>query len=92
MVDRCRTLKEVEYIRKDLNSAIPFLKKYIEIVSAVENNKTVDMRLSETQVKNIKKRIDKGLTSKKIRDHLSWITNVYRKAINDKAKELREKK
>ena len=91
MIARCKTLKELEYLRKEINMSIPYFKKYAEIVSAVENNKTVDMRLSETHVKNIKKRIDKGLTSKKIRDHHAWLINVYRKAMNDKAKELREK-
>ena len=89
MVSRCRTINDLEYIRKDLSTAKQFLTKYAEIVKNVETGKTEKMNIS--MVSNIEKRIRKGLSSKKIIDHKKWIDTVYSKAINDKAKEIRNK-
>lgn len=82
MVDSCKKSSDVEYLRKDINNGINSLNKLKQNVKNVEDG--------ETQNKNIQAWIDNGLTSKKIEDHIKWIKNTYRPAINNKAKSLKE--
>ena len=62
MVDNCKTIDEVNYLRRDL--AIPSFEK-----------------LKQNQPER----------RAAIEEHEEWLNTVYRKALNDKAKELREK-
>lgn len=83
MVDRCRTMKDIEYLEKDLSFAT--LEKYAEIVEAVEKKDEIPRSINRDE---IIRRIDKGVSSAKIRAHIKWLKEVYRPAIKAKKKEL----
>ena len=64
MVDNCKNIDEVNYLRRDVNIALSSFTK-----------------LKKNQPERIKA----------IEEHEEWLKTVYRKALSDKAKELKEK-
>lgn len=64
MVDNCRNIDEVNYLRRDLN-------------------------ISTSQLSTMKQNNPERAAA--IDEHIEWINSTYRKALNDKAKELRAK-
>lgn len=89
MIDRCYDLGDVEYLIKDCSSStIQTLEKYAEIVESVERGEDIPKNINR---KTIQSRIDKGLTSEKIRDHILWLQETYKPALQAKKKELKHK-
>lgn len=86
LVDSCKSSADVKYLRKDIGATKYTLNKLKNNVLAVEKGE-YQSELNPTVVKT-KKKINKGLTSKKIDDHIKWLDEVYRAALNKKAKEL----
>ena len=83
LVDNCKSVDDVNYLEKDLGWAN--LKVYANTVEKVEKGGDgVDDKTKNL----IEKRIKKGLTSKKIRDHIEWLSSVYKPALKKKKKEL----
>ena len=64
MVNKCKTIDEVNYMKRDLSSAY-------------------------TQLDKLKK--NKPERAEAIDEHIEWLKTVYKKALDDKAKELKEK-
>lgn len=87
IVDSCKTTEEVEYLRRDINANKRTYKQYADIVKDVEHG---GKNCTEQQIKIISKRLKKGLTSKKVYDHIKWVETVYTKALSDKGKELKK--
>lgn len=87
LAKNAKDMDRINYLRADANTAKQQLRKLSKNVEDVQKG-TPSRYVS---VKAIQKKIDKGLTTKKINDHIKWLDTVYRKALNDRAKEIREK-
>lgn len=88
IVDSCRTLDEINYLRHDLD--VTTLEKYAMRVKQVEDGNKDE--LERRTARAIQKQVDKGMSSKNLEQHCKWLRTTYREAINTKAKELRDKK
>lgn len=85
LANNAKDMDRINYLRADANTAKQQLQKLAKNVEDVQNG-TPSRYIS---VRAIQKKIDKGLTVKKINDHIKWLDTVYRKALNDRAKEIR---
>lgn len=83
-INWCKTKEDIDYLRKDLSMGKTQLKNL-----ATTLQKALDDPDNHTQqYEEMRKRNKKGLTVEKIETHLKWLDEVYRPAINEKAKEL----
>lgn len=89
MAKECKNMDEIKYLRKDIPNGRTYLQNQKNIVTKVEKGDTSG--LNESQVKYGQKLIKSGVTSEKLDAHLKWIETTYRDAINERAKELKNK-
>lgn len=89
MVKSCKDINELKYLKNDLSMAKSYLNKLADDVKNVDN---LNYKMSESKRANIKKKIKKGMTVKKIESHLKWLDEVYKPAIKEREKELILKK
>lgn len=87
MVNNCKTKADVKFMRDDLSGGVATLTKLKEKVLAVETGKS---KLDEKTEKAIRKKIEMGLSSKKIDDHIKWLNTTYKSALAEKAKAVSE--
>ena len=86
IVKKAKDMDRINYLRDDANKGKSQLKKLAKNVEDVQNGTPSKY----VNVKYIQKKIDKGLTVKKINDHIKWMDTIYKKALNDRAKEIRK--
>lgn len=83
----CKKEEDIQYLRKDLSMGKAQLKKLADILQKALDNPD-DTR---QQYEEMRKRNKKGLTVEKIKNHIKWLDEVYRPAINEKEKEIKTK-
>ncbi len=85
-VKKCKTKEDIDYLRQDLSlgkSSLNKLKKNLQYALDNPDNKS-------QKCEEMRKRNKKGLTVEKIDNHIKWVDEVYRPALNNRAKEIRE--
>ena len=86
ILNKCKTSEEVKYIKKDCGVTKTLLAKIIENIKYCEKTKPEDVKPG---LKKLKKKVDAGkFNTKDLEQHIKWIDTVYKKALNDKYKEL----
>ena len=85
-VSSCKSIEQLQFLRKDTRTAISQIGIILERVKAVEDGKG-DPKWEN----NIKKLyIDKGITSKDVQAYLDWLKGPFNKAIADRIASLKQ--
>ena len=85
MAKTAKDMDRINYLRADANTAKVQLKKKAERIRAVQKG-TPDRY---TSVSTVERWIKKGCTAEKCEDHIKWLDTEYKKALNERAKEIR---
>ena len=86
-INWCKSMDDINYLRRDSSWGDRSLNKLKEDLDyALKNPDDKKSKYVE-----LRKRNKKGLTVEKIDKHLKWCKEVYNVALNEKAKEIREK-
>lgn len=89
IVSKCKTVEEVAYLRRDVNTAIGQLEAMkINIKGILDNDEKIISRLSPSFIKNVQQG---KVTVKDVDEHIRFLKGPYRKMLNDKYKEIKNK-
>ena len=86
--EKANDMDRIRYLRQDLNLAKRQLGKLADNVQSVMDGNPK----KNLNVKDLQKRIDKGLTPDSIKAYIKWLETDYAKALNARAKALKEPK
>ena len=89
IVNKCSTVEEVAYLRRDANSAIGQLEAIkINIKGILDNDEKIISRLSPSFIKKVQQG---KVTVKDVDEHIRFLKGPYKKMLNDKYKEIKNK-
>lgn len=89
IVNKCNTAEEVAYLRRDANSAIGQLEAMkINIKAVLNNDEKIMSRLSPSFIKKVQQG---KVTVKDVDEHIRFLKGPYKKMLNDKYKEIKNK-
>ena len=89
IVNKCSTVEEVAYLRRDANSAIGQLEAIkINIKGILDNDEKIMSRLSPSFIKKVQQG---KVTVKDVDEHIRFLKGPYKKMLNDKYKEIKNK-
>lgn len=89
IVSKCKTVEEIAYLRRDANTAIGQLEAMkINIKGILDNDEKIISRLSPSFIKNVQQG---KVTVKDVDEHIRFLKGPYRKMLNDKYKEIKNK-
>ena len=87
LVKACKTLDEIDYLRKDLYASTQQFATLKRNIKAVQNNDEQRMkRLSKGFIRKVQ---SGNVNIKEIEKHEHFLQNEYKKMLNDRAKEIR---
>ena len=92
IINNCKTIEDVDYLKKDLNNAIKQLTQFIipsfKLLNKDKSELTSEDKLALHYVKMYNKY---GSTEKDIKKYVEWLKTDAKKLLNDKTKEIRNK-
>lgn len=87
VIDCCKTMKDVQYLKNDMSQAKGFFTKYKQQIQyTIDHPDDMGDMCIE-----IRKRMDKGLTIKKIEEHEKWLNDVYKPKLKEKENDIKSK-